>query len=204
MGVARARTGKVFSKPSSRKRTPLQKARGDELVWAQVAPVLEAGQEFADVCYLYFVGEEDEGPLKIGTAKDPVGRLRDLQVGNPRRLKIEYLLFGDVVLEKLMHQFWEDYAIFSVRTRKRVDAAPNTEWFKSEVRTALFPILKTAVELQLHAVENYRFTAEWAEEYVRRAHITHGFIAKGRDEVRLARNAAGGGGGTITSRRSRI
>lgn len=38
--------------------------------------------------YLYLISEGEDGPVKIGMAHSPSFRLRALQIGNPRRLKL--------------------------------------------------------------------------------------------------------------------
>ncbi len=38
--------------------------------------------------WIYFIQQGDDGPIKIGTAVDPVARLRLLQTGNPERLTL--------------------------------------------------------------------------------------------------------------------
>lgn len=40
---------------------------------------------------LYVISESRDGPVKIGTSADPAARLRQLQTGNPRRLRIFYI-----------------------------------------------------------------------------------------------------------------
>lgn len=128
---------------------PLDKAKGYEAVWPQVAEMFIETKRFDGAMYVYVVAEENDGPVKIGKAKDPIDRLRGMQTGNPRRLRIEYVLLGDLPIEKLLHQLWEPYAITSLAKRGKVDAAPGTEWFRPEIRAHLFPIIATAVEKQL-------------------------------------------------------
>lgn len=55
--------------------------------------------------FVYFIQAED-GPVKIGKAHDPVGRLRELQCGNPRTLVIRALVLASVQLEQDLHQSW--------------------------------------------------------------------------------------------------
>jgi hypothetical protein len=182
MGVPSMVTGQSrFLKPGPRELTLLNKAKGHEIVWPQVAPMLE----LAALTYVYVIGEEDDGAVKIGVAKDPISRLRGMQTGNPRRLKVEHLLFGDGVLERTLHQYWEDYAIFSSGTRGKAGAAPNTEWFRPEVREKMFPVLAEASAAQLELVPTGGLDERSAIRVIREAHTAHGFVAKAREEIRL-------------------
>lgn len=154
--------------------------------------------------FVYFVGEEDGGPIKIGWAKDPLKRLRGLQTGNPRRLRIEYVLVGDGDTERLMHELWEHFAIKSKRKEGKVDTAPGTEWFRDDIREKLEPILKTAGEKQaacIKAAVGEDLYLDHLERAVREAHAHHGYEFKGRDEVRLLGAHTGY---VLGSRRSRL
>jgi hypothetical protein len=84
--------------------SPLDKAKGYEVVWQQVSPVFESARGVGGISFVYFIGESDDGSLKIGTSKDPISRLRGMQTGNPRRLRIEHVLVGSSHLEKLLHE----------------------------------------------------------------------------------------------------
>jgi hypothetical protein len=60
----RART-KVRHQPRKHAiRSPLDRAKGWEVIWPQVSPMFELGRRFANVCFVYFIGEEDDGPIK--------------------------------------------------------------------------------------------------------------------------------------------
>jgi hypothetical protein len=187
LGVVEARTGKVFSKPSrSRSRYPLDKAKGYEIVWPAVAPVLEAGSQYPDAVYVYLIGEEDEGCVKIGLAKDPIARLREMQTGNPRRLRVDHVVLGCRELEQLLHEYWEDFAIFSTATRGRVGAAPRTEWFRADIRATLYPIIADAAARQVKRLAGGNlkgFDSNVAIKMVRQAHARHGFVAKGLQDA---------------------
>jgi len=37
---------------------------------------------------LYLISESEKGPVKIGVAKNPLDRISELQVGNPKRLRL--------------------------------------------------------------------------------------------------------------------
>lgn len=53
--------------------------------------------------FVYFIQQGDDGPVKIGWAWDPPGRLGELQVGNPVDLHIRRLIRGDVRIESVVH-----------------------------------------------------------------------------------------------------
>lgn len=205
MGVQRVKSGSKVPVGASRKRkvaSPIDKAKGYEVVWAQVSALFEAARPFGDMSYVYFIGESDDGPVKIGVSRDPVARLRGMQTGNPRRLRIEYVLVGDAHIEKLLHEMWEAHAIFSARNAGKVESAPGTEWFKPEARALLLPIIATAVPAQIERLsEGGSVTSEEMESIIRQAHGAHDFVAHRRDEVRML----GSDGGTfVASRPSRI
>jgi hypothetical protein len=195
VSIGTGRTRKVQS--------PIDKAKGYEIAWPQVSPLFEAARGITAISFVYFIGEADQGPLKIGVSKDPIARLRTMQTGNPRRLRIEQLLAGDTQIEKLLHELWEPHAIYSARTAGRPDAAPGTEWFKPEARPELLPIIATAAERQIEylAAATDIVASSDLERIVRDAHAEHDFDAQGRDEVRLL---ATGAGHVLRSRPSRL
>lgn len=196
------RSGPARLQPPKRKsRTPLGKARAHEIAWQQVSPLLEAARHVAGCTFVYFIGESDDGPVKIGFAKDPIARLRQMQTGNPRRLRIEYVLVGDMELEKVLQEMWEPFAIYARSLKKNPDANPGTEWFRGEIRAQLFPVLHTAVEQQIALLQQgIDITPDDMERIARNAHGQHDVIAWRRDEIRLL----GAGGGIVTQRSSRI
>lgn len=174
-------------KPSS----PLDKAKAYEVAWQQVSGLFDAARPYADACFIYLIGEADDGPIKIGHSQDPVSRLRTMQTGNPRRLRIEHVLVGDMGLEKLLHEFWEPHAIISNAKIGKPGAAPGTEWFKPEAREPLLPIIVDAAARQTALMLTREATFPALEQAVRDAHAESGFVARGRDEVRLLAHAAG-------------
>ena len=56
--------------------SPIDKAKAYEVVWQEVAPMFEAVRGSKDWSFVYLIGEEDEGAVKIGLAKDPIKRLQ--------------------------------------------------------------------------------------------------------------------------------
>jgi hypothetical protein len=133
----------VGASRNARAKSPLDKAKGYEVVWKQVAPLFRRGaRPTATPRSSTSSAKADDGPIKIGVSKDPISRLRTMQTGNPRRLRIEYVLMGDTNIERLLHELWEPFAIFSARTAGKPDAAPGTEWFTPDTRKALLPIVR--------------------------------------------------------------
>jgi hypothetical protein len=166
-------------------RSPIDKAKAYEVVWNNVSGLFDAARLYEEPCFVYFIGEE-HGPIKIGNSKDPIGRLRTMQTGNPRRLRIEHVLMGAMPLEKLLHELWEPYAIRSAAKAGKPNASPGTEWFTPEIRETLLPIIVDASGRQTEYLQK----AEEANmddlgRLVRDAHAESGFVAQGRDEVRL-------------------
>jgi hypothetical protein len=169
----------------SRFKSPIDKAKGYEVIWQNVAPLFNAARILGNAEYVYFIGEPDDGALKIGHSKDPIGRLRSMQTGNPRRLRIEHVLVGAPALEKLLHEIWRDHAIVSTRQVGKVDAPPGTEWFDPAVRAELEPILRTAAQKQADLLKGMTSDAgvgfDDLERLVREAHAAHGFVMKRLD-----------------------
>jgi hypothetical protein len=188
-------------------RSPIDKAKGYELIWSQVAPLFEATRQVVNASFVYVIGEADDGPLKIGKATDPIIRLRSMQTGNPRRLRLEYVLVGDIALEKLLHDYWETFAILSARGeanrgKGNPNAHPGTEWFKPEARDTLLPIIADAANRQVELLSSGEQHIQIAdlEQAVRDAHAESDFVPRIRDEVTLH----GAVVGTVTQRPSRI
>lgn len=176
------------------KSSPLDKARGFEIEdWERVAGLFSAARRIINPAFVYFIGEEDNGPLKIGTAKCPIARLRSMQTGNPRRLRIENVLVGDRHIEGLFHDMWEEFAIFAPHNKGKLDARPGTEWFRPEIRELLMGIVDTAAEYQADYLnsETENLSIDTMESLVRESHGKHDFVGKGRDTVRLLANVSG-------------
>ena len=202
-----AKTRKALKRPGRPDfKSPLDKARAFEVNWPHVCSLFDATRRFDGMSFVYVIAEKDGGAVKIGVAKDPIARLRSMQTGNPRRLRIEYVLVGFRDTEKLLHEYWEPHAIMSEANKGKVGGAagrdPGTEWFVPEIKEELFPIIETAVELQLEMIEaaEGNLSASETEKAIRRAHIDHDFVVTGRDQNWLL----GAGGGYSVSRLSRI
>ncbi len=74
---------------------------------------------------IYFIQNGIDGPIKIGTADDPVARLRDMQVSNPVKLRLLATLEGSYKEEKEIHL---EFGILRMRG----------EWFLPDKRLMKF------------------------------------------------------------------
>lgn len=61
--------------------------------------------------FVYFVQSGDDGPVKIGIAKNPLDRLGALQTGNHQDLHIRHVVPGDRALETSLHHRFKDALI---------------------------------------------------------------------------------------------
>ncbi len=146
-GIDRGVRGKR-PRPRRTYESPIDKAKPWEVVWPQVAPVFDAARGVEGVEFVYVISEGEGGPLKIGKAKDPISRLRTMQTGNSRRLKLEFVVMGNFVCERLLQEMFEPFAIRSVAKRNRERTNPGTEWFRPEVRGSLAAVLPEAARRQ--------------------------------------------------------
>ena len=190
--AARISAGRRVDRVKPKDSSPLDRATGSEVVWGQVNDLFNAARPFEKPEFIYFVSQMD-GPIKIGRSKEPISRLRSMQTGNPRRLRVEYVLLGECKLEKRLHRIWEAYAIESSRSKaSNAPSAPGTEWFRSEVCDLLFPVISEAVSRQLARIEEGSDVfLEDLCAVVLQAHIDHGHsIEPWREKPRIL--AAGG------------
>ncbi len=67
---------------------------------------------------VYFIQESGSGCIKIGSSKDPVGRLKSIQSHNPNSLKLLKVIDGGIKEEKILHRLF---------FRERIRSAG--EWF---------------------------------------------------------------------------
>lgn len=171
----------------------LSNAHGSEIDWEHAAPILRL-QQLGQIPFVYFVREQPEGAIKIGAATHPIRRLRELQVGNPRRLKIERLVFGDVTAERLIQTYLAEFAIGGKPRASTFKAphAPPTEWFES---TAYDRIMRAAGEILLaQRMLELRPEGHTVGELCAAIHETMqglGYTLRRQDEARLL----GRGGG---------
>lgn len=69
--------------------------------------------------FVYFIRSGLRGPIKIGNALNPIGRLVDLQIGNPEKLYLLGCIPGDIRVEAAI---LEDLRAYNLRG----------EWHKPE------------------------------------------------------------------------
>lgn len=62
--------------------------------------------------YVYFIQGIDGGRIKIGWAKRPGVRLRELQTGSPVALRIVAAMPGDRSAERDQHKKWEQHRAY--------------------------------------------------------------------------------------------
>jgi len=177
--------GRKFALPDLDRRTsPLDRAHGQDLIWENVTPLFEAARKVKAPSFVYFVGEEDEGPVKIGVAKDPLKRLISMRSGNARHLLIEYVLVGDTRAEKLFHEYWEPLRIRAMKSRKALHLDHGTEWFAPEIRAKLYPIVAELAEAQVDLLEENSSPLDELS-LIRLAHELHGYEPPWKEEMRV-------------------
>lgn len=119
-----------------------------------------------------------------------------MQTGNPRRLTVEHVLFGDVGVEKLFHELWEPFAIPSDRNKGKVrERGAGTEWFRPEIREHLFRVVDYAAALQLQVMdtpgEDGIIDVNELERVVFEAHLELGQVKNAHDEMAFLAASAG-------------
>lgn len=181
--------------------SPLDRAYGYEVNWRNVSALFEIARGYKHPSFVYFIGHRDDGPVKIGYAKNPLKRLRTMQTGNPRQLRIEHVIVGDRGVEQLLHEMWEPLAIVALRNQRRPDSPPGTEWFRSEIREELFPVIESVADVQVELLKNGRsLTPEATESLLRGAHKEFERKPHSHEEVR---RLAQGGGYIVTKTRGK-
>jgi Meiotically up-regulated gene 113 len=123
-----------------------------EINWAPIAAMFDHAIGRASATFVYFIAEQPDGPLKIGTAVDPIERRRQLQTGNPRHLRIERLVYGERRVESLLHRTFSGQVIPGSRERRsQFDGrfAVDTEWFSAESRPLILAAAEEIAERQL-------------------------------------------------------
>lgn len=180
----------------------LSNAYAGEINWQPAAEMFAAAKRTGCVSFVYFIQEQQEdeeevGPLKIGTALNPIKRLRALQTGNPRRLWIERLLIGDRKLERFLHESFQAYAITDGRNRSSVYNAVyqmETEWFKADTTDWLLGVAERMAALQLTSIESIpenrtvqgigQVASEMLKSFPKRGHDDLVLLAVGAGSVR--------------------
>ena len=57
---------------------------------------------------LYFIQQGSNGPIKIGVSSDPIFRMRQLQTGNPYRLRLLGIIEDPLAPEDEWHDAFRD------------------------------------------------------------------------------------------------
>lgn len=61
--------------------------------------------------HLYFMQSDITGSIKIGRSNDPDRRLKDLQTGNPNKIKLVAIIEGKGYLEKKLHERLKEHRL---------------------------------------------------------------------------------------------
>ena len=75
------------------------------------------------VMHLYIIQSDISGNFKIGRSKHPARRLKQLQTGNPNKLKVVLVLENQGHREKMLHN----------RINRWVQKKSKGEWFEFEL-----------------------------------------------------------------------
>lgn len=96
-------------------------------------------QVVKDPLYVYFIQGESGGAVKIGQARDPHARRRELQCGNPDELVLVALVLANDETERSIHLTW------------RRDALVRGEWFGGGFEDVIVSLAAEACRRQLAA-----------------------------------------------------
>lgn len=96
--------------------------------------------------FIYFIQEGDDGPIKIGSATDPLQRLSDLQCGNSRPLRLVHVILAGWDAEPRLHDFWSNPAWMK-------NARIHREWFGKGHEAAILDMGSRIAERQIEARE---------------------------------------------------
>lgn len=85
--------------------------------------------------YIYIIGFDEPGVVKIGSAQSPLTRLSELQCGNPFELQLRYVVSvyegSPILIEFATHRLASEYKI-------------RGEWFDLSAEEALAVVIKSA------------------------------------------------------------
>ena len=104
--------------------------------------------------FVYFAREHQpdaRGPIKIGFSTSPARRLATLQTGNPRRVDIVEVIYGDFELEATLHRIW--------RRAGATWTGGGGEWFDGAWGAAILAQGEEIAARQLQALRGPRPTA---------------------------------------------
>lgn len=111
-------------------------------------------QDLTNPSYVYFIQDGRKGAVKIGMTVDPEKRLRDLQTGNPRTLRIRHVIPGDRSTEKALHARFEPARI-------------RGEWFGREYLPIILAFASGISEEMIHTYERSGDTPVLAQQGAR-------------------------------------
>lgn len=80
--------------------------------------------------YVYFIRAGHDGPIKIGKAKNVDARIKELQIGNHRKLNLLYTLKA----KSERNAFYIEKQFHKMFGSKRIHG----EWFKSDIKLDKF------------------------------------------------------------------
>lgn len=87
---------------------------------------------------VYFAQQGNSGPIKIGSAFNPVYRVKSLQTGNPQRLYLRAVVVEKPayrqVLERPLHELFEDYRIRGEWFRPVPELLQLIEWLAARAQ----------------------------------------------------------------------
>lgn len=63
------------------------------------------------MCYIYFITNEEEGLVKIGFSKNPLGRLKQIETANGGKLKLAKVIKGTRQEEVKYHKVFSRYKV---------------------------------------------------------------------------------------------
>ena len=171
----------------------LHGVHGSEINWEYAALRLQ-GMRRGAMPFVYFIAEPDPGYVKIGTAVDPVKRLRELQTGNPRRLRIERVIYGNAEHERVLHAYFRGWMAEGKRqaTTFKPTHAKDTEWFAPEARERLLEAADRIWDCQCDlGSENGALTVQQLHEAVGEAMTELGYELRQQDVTRLLGRTSG-------------
>ena len=113
---------------------------------------------------VYFVRAGEEGPVKIGHAKNPASRLRELQAGCFETFNLLRVIEGDVLSEKFLHRHFRAQRV-------------RGEWFR------FHPDMLTIVPPSLHAVPRQKRGRDGCDADARAALDTAFRVVGGREAL---------------------
>jgi len=103
-------------------------------------------------CYVYLIscGDNNVRPTKVGVSDDPYKRIKELQTGNPRQLKIEFI----IECSDREHAFHLEKTIHEVLFKRHLRG----EWFSMSGHKALKVLTRLSNDPSYRNVKNIEKT----------------------------------------------